>query len=84
MTMMMGSGMVFWMLAMMGGFIYLLFMLGIANIIMRENSFSKRKQKNESHFEEEYFFYDYDEKLKHGTEFILSDDGELLEIADNE
>jgi hypothetical protein len=70
------------MLAIMGLFVCVVFLVGIASGT-RENTFSKRKRKIDPYDgEEDYFFSD--EKPKHGSEFVLSDDGELLPVEEHD
>jgi hypothetical protein len=74
----MGFGMVVFM-----GIFSLLSLVVIANVITGNNTYSKRKRKNEFYDEEAEYFLS-DEKPKHGSELILGDDGELLEVVDYE
>ena len=75
-------GMGFWMLVFIGIFTLLPLML-LAGAIVNDSTSSKRKRKNDFYDEEaesEYLLSD--EKPKRGSEFILADDGELLEVVD--
>jgi len=78
---MMNSGMGLGMVIFMVAFVCLLLLVSIASSTSKENTYVKHKRKSESYNNEDDYFFP-DEKLKHGQEMLLSDDGELLEIVD--
>jgi hypothetical protein len=78
---MMGAGMGLGMLIFMMVFFCLLLLVSIASSTSKENTYIKHKRKPESYDNDDDYFFP-DEKLKHGQEMLLSDDGELLEIVD--